>query len=54
MTTAIDRLVCEGWELEGTIRFGFVFLNRRGVRQLLNLTERDPYDLGPQSFSPFM
>jgi hypothetical protein len=53
MTTTIDRLVSEGWELEGTVRFGFVFLNREGVRRLLILTERDPYEKRPQAFSPF-
>jgi hypothetical protein len=53
MTTTIDGLVSEGWELEGTLRFGFVFLSRHGVRRLLILTERDPYDKRPQTFSPF-
>jgi hypothetical protein len=53
MTTAIDRLTQEGWQPEGTPDFGFVFLNRNGIRRLLLLTERDPDDLRPQSFSPF-
>jgi hypothetical protein len=53
MATTIDRLVSESWELEGNIRFGFVFLNRNGTRRLLILSERDPYDLRPQTFSPF-
>ena len=53
MTTIIDRLVSEGWEFEGTVRFGFVFLSRNGVRRLLILTERDPQDSRPQAFSPF-
>jgi hypothetical protein len=53
MTTAIDRLAAEGWQPEGTLDFGFVFLNRGGIRRLLILTERDPLDTRPQTFSPF-
>jgi hypothetical protein len=53
VTNAIDRMTQEGWRPESTIDYGFVFLNRNGVRQLLILTERDPCDLRPQSFSPF-
>lgn len=53
INTVIDRLVCEGWEPESTVRFGFVFLNRSGVRRLLILTERDPRDRTSQAFSPF-
>jgi hypothetical protein len=53
MTTAINRLVSNGWKLESTVKFGFVFLNRDGVRRLLILTERDPLDRRPQAFSPF-
>jgi hypothetical protein len=53
MATIIDRLVNDGWKLESTIRFGFVFLNRNSVRRLLILTERDPLDRRPQTFSPF-
>jgi hypothetical protein len=53
MTTAIDRLTMEGWLPEGMPDFGFVFLNRDGIRRLLILTERDPHDTGPQAFSPF-
>jgi hypothetical protein len=53
MTAAIDRLTAEGWQPEGTPRFGFVFLNRGGIRRLLILTERDPLDTRPQTFSPF-
>jgi hypothetical protein len=33
--------------------FGFVFINRNGIRRLLILTERDPLDTRPQTFSPF-
>jgi len=53
MTAAINRLTAEGWQPEGTPRFGFVFLNRCGIRRLLILTERDPLDTRPQTFSPF-
>jgi hypothetical protein len=53
MTTTINRLVSEGWEPENTVKFGFVFLNRKGIRRLLILTERDPLDRRSQAFSPF-
>jgi hypothetical protein len=53
MITATQRLAEGGWQCEGEIKFGFVFLNRHGVRRLLVLTERDPYDNRPQTFSPF-
>jgi len=53
LTTTIDRLTSEGWIAEGTSNFGFVFLNRDGIRRLLILTERDPFDATPQTFSPF-
>lgn len=53
MTTTIARLLREGWEAENAPEYGFVFLNRNGTRRLLILTERDPYDATPQTFSPF-
>jgi hypothetical protein len=53
MTITVNRLVSDGWESEGTIRFGFVFLHRNGTRRLLILTQRDPLDTGAQTFSPF-
>lgn len=53
MTSTIDRLAQEGWRPESTHEYGFVFLNRNGTRRLLILTERDPYDATPQTFSPF-
>jgi hypothetical protein len=53
MTTTMNRLASEGWEFEGSVKFGFVFLNRHGTRRLLILTERDPHDGRLQSFSPF-
>jgi hypothetical protein len=53
MATVKQRLIEGGWHPESAQKFGFVFLNRNGVRRLLILTERDPYDLRPQTFSPF-
>jgi hypothetical protein len=53
MTTTIARLLSEGYEAENAPDYGFVFLNRNGTRRLLILTERDPFDATPQTFSPF-
>jgi hypothetical protein len=53
MSAAIERQTREGWQAESSHEFGFLFLRRGGERRLLILTERDPYDLRPQSFSPF-
>jgi hypothetical protein len=53
MTAAIDRLRSEGWQAESGHEFGFVFIRRGNERRLLILTERDPHDTRPQSFSPF-
>jgi hypothetical protein len=53
MTATIARLLSEGYEAENTPDYGFVFLNRNGTRRLLILTERDPYDATPKTFSPF-
>jgi hypothetical protein len=53
MTTTISRLVADGWKPESSVKFGFVFLNRQGIRRLLILTERDPFDRRSQAFSPF-
>lgn len=53
MIATLQRLTEEGWQAESPPRFGFVFLNRNGTRRLLILTERDPHDGGPQTFSPF-
>jgi hypothetical protein len=54
MTITIEGLREEGWLPEGEPRFGFIFLYRDGIRQLLTLTERDPADTRPQAFSPWM
>jgi hypothetical protein len=53
MAAAVARQASLGWQTEGSHEFGFVFLRRAGERRLLILTERDPYDHRPQSFSPF-
>ncbi len=53
MTAAIERLDGEGWQAEGSANYGFVFIRRAGERRLLMLTQRDPRDTAPQSFSPF-
>ena len=53
MDSAVERQVSQGWEAEAGHEFGFVFLRRNGERRLMILTERDPFDTRPQSFSPF-
>jgi hypothetical protein len=53
ITTTVDRFTNEGWQPECAPDYGFVFLNRNGTRRLLILTERDPFDATPQTFSPW-
>ncbi len=53
VAAAIARLAADGWQAEGSAEFGFLFLGRAKERRLLILTERDPFDRSPQSFSPF-
>ena len=53
MAAAIERQTLNGWRTESSHEFGFVFLRRACERRLLILTERDPFDRRPQSFSPF-
>jgi hypothetical protein len=53
MTATIARLAAEGWQAEGGIEYGFVFIRREGERRLLSITELDPYSTAAQSFSPF-
>jgi hypothetical protein len=53
MTSTIERLAAEGWQIEAEPRFGFSFIRRETERRLLMLTPRDPFDTRPQSFSPF-
>lgn len=53
MRAALARLEGEGWEIEAPPRFGFSFIRRDGVRRLLTLTPRDPFDDKPTSFNPF-
>jgi hypothetical protein len=54
MAAAIERLKSEGWEVEGSAEYGFVFVRRAGERRLLAITERDPYSTRAQSFNPFL
>jgi hypothetical protein len=53
MEATIERFEGEGWQAEGSAEYGFVFIRRGKERRLLTLTPRDPYDVTPQSFSPF-
>ena len=53
MTAAIERLEGEGWQVEATPEYGFVFVRRDEERRLLMLTPRDPRSATAQSFSPF-
>jgi len=53
MAATIERLKGEGWRPEGGAEYGFVFIRREAERRLLTMTPRDPYDMTPQSFSPF-
>jgi hypothetical protein len=53
MTATIARLAADGWQAEGGIEYGFVFIRREGERRLLSITELDPYSTAVQSFSPF-
>jgi hypothetical protein len=53
MTAAIDAQAAQGWQVEGSVEYGFVFIRRGGERRLLMLTPRNPDDGTPQSFSPF-
>jgi hypothetical protein len=53
MAALLDRLSKEGWTAEHDAAFGFTFINRGGERLLVSITERNPADDTPQSFSPF-
>jgi hypothetical protein len=53
MSAAIDAQVAQGWRVEGTAEYGFVFIRREGERRLVMLTPRNPQDRTPQTFSPF-
>jgi hypothetical protein len=43
MAAAIERLAGDGWQVEATPEYGFVFVRRETERRLLMLTPRDPY-----------
>jgi hypothetical protein len=53
MTAAVHAQIAQGWQVEGTGEYGFVFIRRDSERRLLMLTPRNPDDRTPQSFSPF-
>jgi hypothetical protein len=53
MTKALRQLEAQGWQAEGDIPYGFVFIRREDERRLLMLTPRDPFDSSRQSFDPF-
>jgi hypothetical protein len=53
MNREIRRAAERGWQAESGHEFGFVFIRRAAERRLLILTERDPFNTRPQSFSPF-
>jgi hypothetical protein len=53
MAATIERLAGEGWQAEGTAKYGFVFIRREDERRLVMLTRRDPHCTAVQSFSPF-
>jgi hypothetical protein len=53
MTCAIEAQVAQGWQVEGTPDYGFVFISRARERRLIMLTPRNPDDRRPQTFSPF-
>ena len=53
MTTTLEQLRAQGWQAEGNVLYGFVFIRRESERRMLMLTPRDPCDASPQSFDPF-
>jgi hypothetical protein len=53
MRASIERLAAEGWVIEAPPKYAFCFIRRDGVRRLLTLTPRDPFDRTPTSFNPF-
>jgi hypothetical protein len=53
MAAAMEAQIAQGWRIEGTAEYGFVFMCRGGERRLVMLTPRNPEDRRPQTFSPF-
>jgi hypothetical protein len=53
MQRAVRELEAQGWQAEGELPYGFVFIRRGGERRLLMLSARDPFDSSMQSFDPF-
>jgi hypothetical protein len=52
MTAAVERPEEEGWRLEGSAEYGFLFVRRETEPRLLMLTPRDPQNATLKSFSP--
>ena len=53
LQAAVNQHALQGWVLECTPRYGFVFMHREGRRILIEVTPRDPHKKGMQTFSPF-
>jgi hypothetical protein len=49
----VGEFEAQGWTSEGAIRYGLTFMQREGIRILIEATPRDPHDLRAQTFSPF-
>lgn len=49
----IREFEAKGWNAESDGAYGFVFVNRDGERMLLEVTPRDPSEVGAQSFDPY-
>ncbi|HEY2682264.1 MAG TPA: hypothetical protein VGI93_02040 [Steroidobacteraceae bacterium] len=53
LESCVDQLASQGWALDCTPRYGFVFMSRESKRILIEVTPRDPNRRGLQAFSPF-
>jgi hypothetical protein len=53
MTATLHDLEAQGWQTEGDVPYGFVFIRRGAERRMLMLTPSNPFDSSPQSFDPF-
>lgn len=53
LQASVDQHESQGWVLDCTPRYGFVFMHRDSRRILIEVTPRDPHKKGMQTFSPF-
>ena len=53
LEVSVNQHESQGWVLDCTPRYGFVFMHREGSRILIEVTPRDPHKKGLQTFSPF-